>query len=174
MIALHTRTAKVQIVRPMLADVPVQRPLSGDVTAEPFALGHNLQVPFSNRISHGSFRSLRVDQNVPGNLPGKTRLCHGDDGRRQRRQIDSRNYLAKQLSSDGEISPVRDAARVTCRFTDCDPLPPPDGWNGLGCTGWTGQKSGRCSSKAGSARPDTNTAMACNSVTPPQTSKVQP
>jgi aldose 1-epimerase len=126
MITLQAGAAKVQIVPQMgaglaglwVGDLPVLRPWSGDVAAGPFALGCNLLVPFSNRISNGGFQFEGIGQSISPNLPDEAFPVHGDGFQREWLQVDANQHSARLLLAKGEIGPFRYAATVTYNLSE--------------------------------------------------------
>ncbi len=101
-----------------VGDLPVLRPWSGRVHG-PFALGCNLLVPFSNRISQGGFRLRRpVDHSLAPNLPGEACPIHGDGFQRAWQQVSGTDSAATLTLPNGNIGPFRYAATVSYDLTD--------------------------------------------------------
>ncbi len=125
MITLDAGTAKADIAPAMGAgiaslcsgDLPVLRPWSGDGAAGPFALGCNLLLPFSNRISRGGFRFEGENHRVAPNLPGEAHAIHGDGFQREWQQVDGSQNSARLVLNDGEIGPFHYSATVAYELT---------------------------------------------------------
>jgi len=100
------------------ARVPLLRP-GPDIPdpADPFALGCNLLLPWSNRISGGGFRfGGRFHRLVP-NLPGEACPIHGDAFQRAWRvdSLDAKSVTLSLPAADGP-GPLRYGARVLYRL----------------------------------------------------------
>ncbi len=120
MITLDAGTTKADIAPTMETgiaslcpgDRPVLRPWSGDSAAGPFALGCNLPLPFSNRISLGGFHFNGEIRCVAPNLPGEAHAIHGDGFQREWQQVDGSQNNAGLVLNDGEIGPFHYSATV--------------------------------------------------------------
>lgn len=75
--ALGGGIARLDVRHPNGALFPVLRPWNGRMEDGPFALGCNVLVPFSNRISGGGFEHDGAFHPVPANLRGEPLPIHG-------------------------------------------------------------------------------------------------
>ena len=91
----------------------VLRPWSNDGSGDPFRLGCNVLVPFSNRISGGGF-AFGAFHPVPANLPGEALPIHGDGFQKAWKVVESSVRAATLALETGEIGPYR--YRVTLDY----------------------------------------------------------
>lgn len=110
--ALGGGVARLDVRHPNGALVPVLRRWNGRIEDGPFALGCNVLVPFSNRMSGGGFEYDGTFHPVPANLRGEPLPIHGDGFQRHWRPL-ARSAETVELQCDGAIGPFRYRARQT-------------------------------------------------------------
>jgi aldose 1-epimerase len=125
MITLIAGSSKADIVPQMGAGLaglwagerPVLRPWSGREEDGPFALGCNLLVPFSNRISGGRFSFDGQLHPVPTNVPRETYPLHGDGFQRPWETATIARDRAELHLPRGGIGPFRYDAAISYHLT---------------------------------------------------------
>ena len=96
--------------------LPVLRPWNGRAEDGPFALGLNLLVPFSNRISGGfEFGGLRHE--LAPNLSGEPFPIHGDAFQRQWQSAEVADDRVRLALDHGAFGPFRYRATVDYHLT---------------------------------------------------------
>ncbi|MEK1946881.1 MAG: aldose 1-epimerase [Ensifer adhaerens] len=108
--ALGGGIARLDVRHPDGALLPVLRPWNGRMEDGPLALGCNVLVPFSNRISGGGFEHDGAFHPVPANFCGEPLPIHGDGCQRCWRTL-ARRAESLEVECDGEIGPFRYRAR---------------------------------------------------------------
>ena len=98
------------------APVPLLRPGPSEPDpADPFALGSNLLLPWSNRISGGGFRFGGAFRALEPNLAGEPFPIHGDAFQRPW-SVRARDGASATLGLRGGVGPFRYAAEVDYRL----------------------------------------------------------
>ena len=97
---------------------PIDVLRSWDGSAAPFALGCNLLVPFSNRISGGGFRFEGTFHEVPANLAGEPFPIHGDGFQRPWSVTHAGPRAVTLTLAEGQIGPWHYAAALTVGLRD--------------------------------------------------------
>ena len=83
---------------------PILRPWAGEKT-DPFGLGSNLLVPFSNRISGGGFTYDRQFHAISPNLSGEPYPIHGDGFQKAWSIVEAAKNEASLILDPGSIGP---------------------------------------------------------------------
>ncbi len=89
---------------------------SGRPDRSPFALGMNLLIPFSNRISGGGFTDDRGFHSIPSNLAGEPVPIHGDAFQQRWEVLHHEAGQAHLYLREGGIGPFRYDAEVQYRL----------------------------------------------------------
>jgi aldose 1-epimerase len=103
--------ARFDALAPGRAPVPLLRPASG-------AVGCELLVPWSNRISGGGFEFEGIFHAVEPNVAGEPFPLHGDGFQRPWRVASQSATEAQLILDDGSIGPYRYVARVSYSLHD--------------------------------------------------------